>query len=63
MRVLHRFGGMQVNGENAMRDLDMLHFKGDVKDKMAGYIQDCESQKLKKYKGTDFLLIKFGLVF
>ena len=26
----------------------MLHFKGGIKDKMAGYMQDCESQKLKK---------------
>ena len=41
----------------------MLHFKGGIKDKMAVYIQDCESQKLKKYKGTDFLLLKLGLVF
>ena len=41
----------------------MLHFKVGIEDKMAGYMQDCESQKLQKYIRTDFLLLKLGLVF
>ena len=52
-----------VMGKMQWEDMDMLHFKDAVKDKMAGYVQDCESQKPKKYKGTDFLSLKLCLVF
>ena len=63
MTVLHRFGGMQVNGQNAMRELGYASFQRWHKGQDGWLHAGLGVTKAKKYKRTEFLLLKLGLVF